>query len=446
VSASASAYPPPIFIKDDVAYHPQPLLPPGAVAPVFSGSDVTAAVSVPGIASAPGSQAASAVYSEAWLQDLLYRFPAALPVRELVPSMQALVPICKELNTDAGYADLLYLTPAGQIVLVETKLWQNSEGRREVVAQILDYAKMMTRWTYDKLDSQVAKATKQGPGFLLKTMRERFEDLDPKTFINGVSTHLQTGDMLLLIVGDVIKPSAEALVNFMQEYGSLRFSFGLIDVAAHALEGGILLQPRVLAKTEVIRRTIFLPQVLTNGTSIGEAIDSQAGPAEGLLKQGESPEYSKLNDWYFEFWTQFIKRLTLEDPSQPPPKPTRDTNVYLAMPPGMNSCWLSTYMARAGGTMGVYVTWMKAYSLNREMYESLLAVKDEIEMQVGTALSWSAVNDKYVLEVKKPLPNVETAAGREEAMQYLLQMTNLMVNAVRSRIQAFLDAQKLVQG
>jgi hypothetical protein len=51
------------------------------------------------------------------------------------------VPICTELNTPAGPIDNFMVSPSGLPVLVECKLWRNPEARREVVSQILDYAK-----------------------------------------------------------------------------------------------------------------------------------------------------------------------------------------------------------------------------------------------------------------------------------------------------------------
>ena len=51
------------------------------------------------------------------------------------------VPICTELSTPAGAIDNFMVTPSGLPVLVECKLWRNPEGRREVIGQILDYAK-----------------------------------------------------------------------------------------------------------------------------------------------------------------------------------------------------------------------------------------------------------------------------------------------------------------
>ena len=410
-----SAYAQPIFVKGDIALHPRQV----AVGP----------------SAAP---AGSVSFDEAWLQKLLFTHPDALPVRKIVPSLQGLVPICMELDTGAGYADILYLTPAGQIVLTETKLWRNAEARRVVVAQILDYAKQLTRWRYEDLDAAVAKATGKGAGWILKALHERFPQLDEAQFIDGINRHLETGDLLLLIVGDGIRSSTEALVGFMERYGSLRFSFGLIEVGVFEVDGGLFVQPPILAKTEVIRRTVFIPHSLAAGQSLGEA-------EEGAFA-GPSPEDSKDSAWREAFWTEYLKKLQLDNASQPlPPKPSRDTNLYLPMPPSGHACWLSVYLARGSGTTGVYLTWTRTYALASEIYAALRAAKDDIEAEVGQPLVWTATDDgKFVIESTRVLGNVSDPAQREAVLAFLCNQTNRMVNALRPRIEAVLAEQKTV--
>lgn len=76
-----------------------------------------------------------APFDEAWLQRLIMHHPSLLPVDQIEPAFHSLVPICVELPTPSGYVDNLFVTPAGDIVLVECKLWRNPKARREVVAQ-----------------------------------------------------------------------------------------------------------------------------------------------------------------------------------------------------------------------------------------------------------------------------------------------------------------------
>jgi hypothetical protein len=77
----------------------------------------------------PLGQGAEGAFPEAWLQNALFRHPRALPVREIDPHIGELIPVCTEIETGAGPADILYVTRTGQLVLVETKLWRNPEAR-----------------------------------------------------------------------------------------------------------------------------------------------------------------------------------------------------------------------------------------------------------------------------------------------------------------------------
>src|SRR5687767_13805910 len=97
--------------------------------------------------------------SEEWLQEMLYAHPGLLPVDEVEPAFEGLLPVARELSTASGPLDLMYVNPKGFLTLVETKLWRNPEARRKVVAQLIDYAQDISRWTYDDLVRAVRDAT-----------------------------------------------------------------------------------------------------------------------------------------------------------------------------------------------------------------------------------------------------------------------------------------------
>ncbi len=97
-------------------------------------------------------------YYESELQQLVDRFPQCLPLDEIEPGIsENFVSICMELPTEHGPIDNLLMTPAGDIALVETKLWRNPEARREVVAQALDYASCLFEMEYSDLEAAVMK-------------------------------------------------------------------------------------------------------------------------------------------------------------------------------------------------------------------------------------------------------------------------------------------------
>lgn len=198
--------------------------------------------------------------NEQWLQDLLFRHPTLLPVDEIEPVFEGLLPIARELPTASGPLDLLYINAKGLLTLVETKLWRNPEARRQVVAQILDYAQDISRWTYDDLVTAVAKAGASNGIPLVDLARSVDEDFDEKRFIDNVNRNLHLGRFLLLIVGDGIQEGVEHMAEYLQRAPQLGFTLGLVEIAMFRLNDRedlpLLVQPRLLARTREVVRAI----------------------------------------------------------------------------------------------------------------------------------------------------------------------------------------------
>lgn len=377
----------------------------------------------------PLGQGAEGSFGEAWLQNALFTHPQCLPVREIDPHIGNLIPVCTEIETGAGPADILYITRTGQIVLVETKLWRNPEARRAVVAQILDYAKQLTTWSFEDLAREASAATGKGPEYLLSHVRKAVPELDEAAFVDGVNRGLKRGDFLLLIVGDGIRSGAEALVGFIEQYGNLRFGLGLIEVAAYRLGvHEVLLLPRILAKTEVLERTVILtPAGTVEFEQVAALEDAEASGADN-------------GAWFQAFWTEFSRALRLDDVKQPlPMKLPRSTNFYLYMPPGRNLVWISTYVAQSAGEAGVYLTFAKAFERSRDYYERLKSQREDIERGIQVDLTWDMNPDTNKVWIAAPpvtFTDLNDPAQRQRVIEHLADHTNRMVNAFRHRLEA----------
>jgi len=206
-----------------------------------------------------GSSAKESGYDEAWLQALLQEHPALLPVEAVEPALTPLVPICREMQVPSGFIDNLFLTPDGGIVLVETKLWRNAEARREVVAQVLDYAKDMQGLSYEGLEAAVRRARKAEAGFkLFGLVSPEGDQQEEIAFADAVSRNLRLGRMLLMIVGDGIREGVEELTGFLQRHLGLQVSLSLVQVALwrDEADGQIFVQPSVLMRTVQIERAV----------------------------------------------------------------------------------------------------------------------------------------------------------------------------------------------
>ncbi len=210
------------------------------------------------------AQPGAATYDEAWLQDLLFRCPEILPIGELDEAFGPAIPLCRELETPAGYIDLAYVNPAGRLTLVECKLWRNPEARRKVIAQILDYAKELNRWSWEDLDKAVRRARgpegdSHGPFDLV---RKELDSPDEASFVDGVTRNLASGRFLLLVVGDGIREDVERIAGYLRQFTGILFTFGLVELALLELPTrdapeGLIVEPRVLARTVEIERGVI---------------------------------------------------------------------------------------------------------------------------------------------------------------------------------------------
>ncbi|MEQ9519045.1 MAG: hypothetical protein RLN89_06350 [Parvibaculum sp.] len=199
---------------------------------------------------------------EKWLQERIHHYPACLPLDQIEPAFGDLIPVCMELSTPHGAIDNLFMTPSGDLLLIEVKLWQNSEARRKVVAQALDYVAWLFSVDYEELERTILKnksVAESGANSLYELVYHP-EQLDEAAFIDSVNHNLSKGRALVLVVGDGIRTEAQKLVELLEDYGNLQFTFALIELAVFGRNDRpeeFLICPRVLAKTEMLRRTIF---------------------------------------------------------------------------------------------------------------------------------------------------------------------------------------------
>jgi hypothetical protein len=131
---------------------------------------------------------------ESWFRDAIFDNPEIVigVCREagLVDDGELWYSWAREFNLDAGPADVLLLSSYGRIGIVETKLSFNPERRREVVAQICDYALALQEKPYEELPEKPMTNNTELPTE------------------NDIRESLSIGDFLLIVAGDQIDPRA----------------------------------------------------------------------------------------------------------------------------------------------------------------------------------------------------------------------------------------------
>lgn len=206
--------------------------------------------------------------NEGWLQALLFDCPTLLPVDELSLDAGPLIPIGREVGVKVGRIDCLYVSPSGQLTVVEVKLWSNPEARRQVVAQIIDYAKELSRWGYEDLD-QCARGAAGRSLWELVEAEATAVGLTESDFVDEVTRNLRRGDFLLLLVGDGIREEVERMAEFLQGTPQLHFTLALIEMHLYRFPGSesLLVVPSVVAQTKEVVRAVVRVEQVGNGYS-----------------------------------------------------------------------------------------------------------------------------------------------------------------------------------
>ncbi len=380
-----------------------------------------------------GASAAEGGVDEAFLQELLFRFPETLPTDAIDAAYAGAVPVCRELTTPAGYVDALYVNPLGRLTLAEFKLWRNPQARREVIGQILDYAKELASWGYEDLQREVSKTLKRTGNVLYELVREQVPD--EAAFVDRVTRHLKRGEFLLLIVGDGIREDVEHIVDFVQKHSGLHFNLALVEAALYRDHTGhIIVQPRVLARTEIIRR-----HVLETGL-VGEVADVE--------DDGEQP-LSAQEAENLQFWTAVLEDFAFSDVTVEPRGATRGSTLYI---PVMNSGFggyglcFAGFLHRNSSLIGCYLTCRKGEGTAIRIYEEVEQSLDKLQAEMGEDLR------RWVNPAGRPrigfqrnvkltfLSGDERSADFREAVSWMRDHLELLVSTLHPRLQRMISA------
>ena len=351
------------------------------------------------------------------------------------------------MRTAAGPIDALFVNRHGLLTIVECKLWRNPQARREVVGQILDYAKELARWDYEDLQREVSTARKQPGNALFRLVADRHPEVEETAFVDRVTRGLRTGRFLLLLAGDGIRERTETIVQYLQEHTGLRFTLGLVEMAGYALpDGRMLVQPRVLARTTMIERVVVRVEE-ANGR--GEAASEPSEPAAPAITPKQAA--SVLADPTAQaadvaFWRRFTEALRLDDPSQPLPVREGFGRVRFDLGAPGRGAWVTAYRSR-DGILGVFArfrseTW-------RSLAEGLDADIEPISAEISSQLDDPLVRReettgngmqalRYSMDHPSPMP--WTPEVEAEQIAWLTRTSNVFVNVFRPRVKRLLDA------
>jgi len=163
------------------------------------------------------------------LQVLLERYPDLLPGDQINPEnpvqwllVKREIGVPGELKgSDVWSLDHLFLDQEGIPTFVECKRAPDTRNRREVVAQMLDYAANGTEyWAIDKLRQDAAETAKGRNKSLdeeVQRLLEGKDDADIEVYWQKVERNLRDGKVRIIFVADETPRELRRLVEFLNE-------------------------------------------------------------------------------------------------------------------------------------------------------------------------------------------------------------------------------------
>ena len=156
---------------------------------------------------------------EGYLQNYIHENPESIPVYEIEENKRLFV-VAREFSTESGPIDALALDEDGDIYVVETKLYKNSD-KRTVVAQALDYGASL--WRHSDYNKFIAKINNE----INKKFSVSFEEKTKEFFnigdeqitiiLDAIERNLQQGNIKFVILMDAIDDRLKDLIVYINQ-------------------------------------------------------------------------------------------------------------------------------------------------------------------------------------------------------------------------------------
>lgn len=335
------------------------------------------------------------------------------------------VPLCRELAIPrAGgtvFADILGVARTGRLVVIECKLWRNPQARREVLAQIVEYAALLRRWSFGDLTARLKRKlaiAEQNPIFELA--KAKWPELEEAPFVDAVMRSLKLGDFQLIIAGDGIRSDTHAIAEHLNSQGAGLAQLTLLEIQLwQAASGNLVVLPSVPLRTEVLQQ-----RVLVNGDGMPlqlEAPEIVSAASDETMESVVDPERANRRGVNRAFWQRFIDQVQFDHADQLPPRHGGDNWVRIPLPEPLG--WITGF--RSAGTraeVGLFLTFHDedGQNLFEGFHNDMAELRSESGLDLVTRLK-SAAPFHAELGVFRPRSDL---ADDEQQLDWLCDAAN----------------------
>jgi hypothetical protein len=99
-------------------------------------------------------------------------------VLKIEPAFGDSNPICRELPTKSGSVYLVYVSEFGFITIAQCTLWSDTDAKRKVIGQVLDYAMDLAEWACPNFAVECLRARKASSRSLFGILHDYYPDIE----------------------------------------------------------------------------------------------------------------------------------------------------------------------------------------------------------------------------------------------------------------------------
>ena len=184
--------------------------------------------------------------SEEYLQNYIHENPESIPIYEIQEDKKLFV-VKREFETESGPIDALAIDKDGDIYIVETKLFENTD-KRKVVAQALDYGASLWKHLNDftefknKLETEIQ--TKFNLTFDEKV--KEFFGLDEEQLnllLENMKSNLREGNIKFVILMDSMDDRLKDLILYVNQ--NSQFDIYAVQLEYYKFEKYEIMIPKI---------------------------------------------------------------------------------------------------------------------------------------------------------------------------------------------------------
>jgi len=189
------------------------------------------------------------------LQLFFEKYPQIIPGKQIDPGSDdppRFILLRREMPIGGWALDHLFVDQRGILTLVETKLFQNPESRREVLGQIIEYAaNALDYWGGGKIRERATEYWKTKGKDIEEILKNEFApEIDVDAFWQTVEENLKAGRVRLVIATDELRTEMRRMIEYLNREMENAEVLGLEAKFYGSEADALVLAPRLVGQTQ----------------------------------------------------------------------------------------------------------------------------------------------------------------------------------------------------